>query len=147
MEGLETTHLSSAKAPTAVAPLEGLEVTSAPQLPRPPPAAPMEGLESFARSGQEVRSERMLDLDLGRTVDPSPNRTPAPMGRMPCLYCGNVQTTGLVCDKCGMRRHVVRPKDLAKAAEEDRQPCRICGNPVAAGARCGECGSTAEGLD
>jgi len=93
----------------------------------------------------EVAVERIADLSIDRAAPES--RTPMPQGPVTCRYCRNVQATGAMCDRCGMKLPVVIvvPEAVmgtlvkgSPLAEKTR--CRSCGAPATAGERCGDCG-------
>jgi methionyl-tRNA synthetase len=73
-------------------------------------------------------------------------RVALPTGAITCRYCRNVQATGSICEKCGMRLPVVIivPQATgapAKKGEPVSARCRACGAPAKAGERCGDCGN------
>jgi len=90
----------------------------------------------------DVPVERVTELAEDRAPDDGV-RTAAPSGQVTCRYCKNVQATGTVCDRCGMKL----PRALAiesAAAQPDWVRCRACGAPGPVGERCKECGRPVE---
>ncbi|MFT3835598.1 MAG: hypothetical protein QM723_01200 [Myxococcaceae bacterium] len=91
----------------------------------------------------DVPVEPMPDLAMDRVPDDG-IRTPAVSeGSITCRYCRNVQASGMICDKCGMKL----PRASATQIAEIRKPaaqgirCRYCGCPnTTADERCKECG-------
>ncbi|MFT3708006.1 MAG: hypothetical protein QM817_10155 [Archangium sp.] len=103
------------------------------------------GLEasSIAPVG-DVPVERIADLSVDRVPDDG-IRTALPQGAVTCRYCRNVQATGTMCDRCGMRLPIVAQPDLLVGAivgkiEDVKTRCRSCGAPATAGQKCGDCG-------
>ncbi len=90
----------------------------------------------------EVAVERVAELADDRAPDDGV-RTAAPSGQVTCRYCKNVQPTGTVCERCGMKLpRALVIESAAKAAEWVR--CRACGAPGPVGERCKECGRPVE---
>jgi hypothetical protein len=86
----------------------------------------------------------MGDLETGRYVDTS-ERTILPAGAVTCRYCRNVQSSGMLCDRCGMRL----PRPAAPVADSSRAGVNLedapmvahaCGAITRAGMPCGGCG-------
>lgn len=157
--------------PVPIAPVEGLEVTvpervgdvpieRAPdvELTAAAPVAnvPAEVVPDLEMTGRppvgDVAAAPMAEKEQDRAPDDGV-RTQLPTGAVMCRYCRNVQASGAVCDKCGMR--LPRPSAAAiaaaqakanpaaatkKKAIEDLVRCKSCGAPGHAGQRCGECG-------
>lgn len=147
--------------PVAVAPLEGLEATI-------PPAVGevtverLGELEATRAAAVQVQVQELPDVDHNRaapvgdvpverielTVDRAPDdgvRVAPPTGAMTCRYCRNVQATGSICERCGMRLPlaIIVPQADGQAkrpAEPVHARCRACGAPATAGERCGDCG-------
>jgi len=149
------------QAGAAVEPLSELEARP-PPTPRPPPAAlpeleptrfaptpavsaaPEPGWEpSTAPSGPDVPAGGMNELDRGREPEGEPS--PVPEGPVTCRYCRNVQASGLLCERCGMRLPwSPRPRLAEAPAPADAGElvrCTRCGERTYAGARCGSCGA------
>jgi hypothetical protein len=97
------------------------------------------GLETsqLAKVG-EVPVERVADLADDRVRDDGV-RTAAPTGQVICRYCKNVQATGTVCDRCGMKLPTALRTEAA-APKLQTERCRACGAPGIIGERCKECG-------
>ena len=143
--------------------LDGLEVT----MHQPSGEVPVERvgeLEVTAHAPVQVAVEVTPDLELNRQADAGPvavqrmaemqvdrvpddgQRTVLPSGPITCRYCRNVQETGAVCDRCGMRLPKVRmasagPTQEALVAAGERTKCPKCNSPAHAGRACVTCGS------
>lgn len=93
----------------------------------------------------EVRVERMTDLSEDRVADDGV-RTALPSGPIICRYCRTPNTSGTICERCGMKLPVVAVAPPAADGkiydrEELKTRCRKCGAPATAGQRCGDCGN------
>jgi hypothetical protein len=142
MPELEQTR-QAAPAAVPVQPLGELERT---QLARGPDL-PAQALPELERTqlpkAPNAPAPPVPDLDLGRAPDDGV-RTAAPTGAATCRYCRNVQASGLVCDKCGMRLpKVIAPAAApAKARGRDDEPVYVrckCGVRTRAGEPCNSC--------
>ncbi|MEW6431867.1 MAG: hypothetical protein AB1730_10195 [Myxococcota bacterium] len=146
--------------PVPIGPLEGLELT----IPGRVGEVQVErlgDLESTRMADVQVAVQAIPDVEQNRaapvgevqvervevTVDRVPDdgvRTAAPTGAITCRYCRNVQATGSICDRCGMKLPVAIIVPQASrspwAAEPVKTRCRACGAPATAGQRCGDCG-------
>jgi hypothetical protein len=141
LEGLELTELPGL-------PARGERVESAPDLEPTLRAAvpevrgdPLLGLEPTESSGPDIAAGGLPDVDLGReTAVQAPTVVPA---AATCRYCRNVQTSGLFCDRCGMR--LPRPVPASEpeaAAPVERVACPRCFERTPADRpRCGACGA------
>lgn len=92
----------------------------------------------------EVAVERVADLTVDRAPDDG-QRTVLPEGPLTCRYCRNVQASGAMCERCGMRlpQVMVVPQivgGLLLDAEDVKVRCRACGAPATAGKKCTDCG-------
>lgn len=145
--------------PAAVTRVEGLEVTVADRVGEVPVervgaleetrfgdvAVPVERLAEVEVPPQvgAVPVEPLIDLSDDRAPDDGA-RTAAPTGAVTCRYCRNVQATGAICDRCGMRLPRVAGAPPAAKVASSREPvhvrCRTCGAPAEVGERCSECG-------
>lgn len=142
LEGLEPTQLPTEilGLPIEVAP--GLEPTATGPVPEIP-GEPLLGWEvTHVGGAQDVRAGGLQDLDRGRIAPDGPPSVAPSVAT--CRYCRNVQTSGLFCDRCGMRLPWARPAAAAVAAapgETERRVCKRCGerNPASM-ERCGGCG-------
>lgn len=122
--------------------LEATKLTTPAQV----PAERMQELEvnQVVRPGLAVQVEKMSDLDTGREADGA--KTVAPTGPVGCRYCGNIQATGLMCERCGMRlpRAPVAAVAGTPAAKKFKDTiwvrCKKCAAKAKAGDRCGDCG-------
>ncbi|WP_224366600.1 hypothetical protein [Hyalangium versicolor] len=97
----------------------------------------------------KVAVETVADLDTGRAVDDGV-RTAAPTGAVVCRYCRNVQASGIVCDRCGMRLPKVIPaagaqgaaaKGAGNAEDANWMPCQKCRTPTRPNKICSVCGT------
>lgn len=142
MEGLEATRQATA-GEVAVEKLTELEVTR--YAPVNVAADPTPGVESTGQAPVgDVQVERVADLSEDRVPDDG-RRTPVATGPMTCRYCRNLQATGSMCDRCGMKLPFVSAAPDAVVGQligdfESKVRCRSCGAPAKAGERCGDCG-------
>lgn len=151
VEGLELTRADEAGAMPQVAPLEELEATRQP---------PITVVAAPADPNVEHTSERLVGAVMVAPLeDMSEDRAPAiggptvlPEGPVTCRFCQNVQSTGIVCDRCGLRlprrpgppgasSAAPRPGAASGAGAGAWVRCFSCGAPVRAGARCRDCGN------
>ena len=145
LEGLEATELSSDLLGLAIEPTPGLEPTATDAVPEVP-GEPLLGWEvTHDAGGPDVRAGGLPELDTGRAAPEGPPAV-APMV-VTCRYCRNVQSSGLFCDRCGMRLPWAKPAAVAAPAVDstERRTCKRCGerSPVAM-ERCGGCGGLFE---
>lgn len=110
------------------------------------PAQPMLELErTRAEPTGPVPVQGLPDVDSGRAQDDG-QRTVMPAGQLVCRYCRNVQASGLLCDRCGMRLpRVGSPAGTASArarsaAEGSMILCPQCGSRARIGHPCSNCG-------
>ena len=92
----------------------------------------------------DVPIER-VDLSEDRVLDDG-QRTPYVEGPVTCRYCRNVQATGTLCDRCGMKLPIVAAPVVAVMGTMLGDPdvkvrCRACGAQTKAGGRCSDCGN------
>ncbi len=70
-------------------------------------------------------------------------RTAVPAGPLTCRYCKSVQSTGRICDKCGMKLPQI-PVAAAVVSKKKKVEvwtrCRACAAPALGGEHCRECG-------
>jgi hypothetical protein len=139
MTELEVTRFSAgAVRSTPLAELESTRIAVGPAL----PAVPLPEIDLGRAPAGDVRVAPMGDLETGRFVDPS-ERTPFPAGAVTCRYCRNVQSEGMLCDRCGMRlpRYVAPAVESGAASAEDAPRVRhACGSMTRAGMLCSTCG-------
>jgi ribosomal protein L32 len=144
---LEQTQLPGGRAPVAADVVPELEVTrlkAGPDL----PAQVVPDLDPTRMDRGALASvpvEQMPDMDTGRAEDDGV-RTMAPIGPVVCRYCRNVQSEGLVCDKCGMRLPRARPAEAQQPgrAAANASPwvdCPRCRTPNRPGTICATCGT------
>jgi hypothetical protein len=94
-----------------------------------------------AASVPDIAAGGLADLDSGREA-PSPERTPPSVGPVTCRYCRNVQASGLLCERCGLRL----PRNPGQAATARVEPemlvrCQQCGERTFPQQRCASCGA------
>ncbi|MGZ3459004.1 MAG: hypothetical protein ACXU86_10935, partial [Archangium sp.] len=110
---LEQTQLAGGRAPVPVAAISDLELTAQPPV-RGVAVQPVPELDTGrSAAAGNVLVEPMQDMDTGRELSDG-QRTAVPTGPAVCRYCRNVQESGAVCDRCGMRLPKLR---LARAEE------------------------------
>ncbi len=123
---LEQTQLAGGRAPVATAAIPDLEVTR-------------------QQSSPEVAVQRIQELDTGRAMQVGA-KTAAPTAVL-CRYCRNVQASGAICDRCGMRLPKLRMESPeAKAPGELPEAgawvqCPKCHGHARAGRACSDCGA------
>jgi hypothetical protein len=141
LEGLEVTRLESV-GDVAVQPIGELEVTRFAAVEVAPDRTPDVEHNRAAPVG-EVAVERIADLSVDRVPDDG-QRTQLQVGAVTCRYCRNVQATGSLCERCGMKLPQIVVADAITGTllspEEVKTRCRSCGAPAMAGQRCGDCG-------
>ncbi len=93
----------------------------------------------------EVAVDRVADISVDRFEDDGV-RTAAVRGQVTGRYCKNVQPTGTVCDRCGMKLPTALATDGARPVVELVR-CRACGAPGPVGERCKECGRVVSPVD
>jgi ribosomal protein L34E len=148
---LEQTQVAGGRAPVpAVAAIPDLELTrqqAAPSVAVQPVPELDTGRSAAALN---VMVAPIPDIDTGRAASDGV-RTAAPAGAVVCRYCRNVQDTGAVCDRCGMRLPKVRmatpEASAAPAASGERTRCPRCHTPAHAGRACITCGTLVPSAD
>jgi hypothetical protein len=144
MPDLEQTQLAGGRAPVQTAAIPDLELTRQQSTPNVAvqPVPEMDTGRSTAAGNVAVAP--MQDMDTGR-AEADWAKTAAPTGPVVCRYCRNVQETGAVCDRCGMRLPKVRLEraEAASAKPEagERVRCPKCHTPAHAGRACITCGT------
>lgn len=94
----------------------------------------------------DVHVERMAEMAVDRVPDDGQRTAVNYDGPVTCRYCRNVQATGAICDRCGMKLPVVAAPiaivgTMVGGGDADlKVRCRACGAPAKAGERCGDCG-------
>lgn len=111
------------------------------------PSAPVPELEPTRHRGvPPVAAQAFPEFASHRVADAGAKTAP-PMGAVTCRYCRNVQATGLLCDRCGMRLPRVRAQKAAtqkgRASEDETgyARCLTCRQPGRVGTDCRECGT------
>lgn len=145
MPDLEQTQLAGGKAPVPAASIPDLELTR--QAPAQNIAVqPVQDLDTGRSSAGNVAVAPIPDVDTGRAASDG-MKTAAPTGAVVCRYCRNVQATGSVCERCGMRLPRARLETPAAAAAAkapeagERARCPRCHTPGHAGRSCVTCGT------
>jgi hypothetical protein len=144
MPELEQTQLAGGRAPVPTVAIPDLELTRQQSTPNVA-VQPVPELDTgrSAAAGNVVVAP-VQDLDTGRAVADWA-RTAVPTGPVVCRYCRNVQETGAVCDRCGMRLPKVRlerPEAAsARPATGERAKCPRCHTPGHGGRACVTCGT------
>lgn len=87
----------------------------------------------------EVAVERLTDFADDRAADDGV-RTAAPSGQVVCRYCKNVQASGSVCERCGMKLPTALKTLAPEIPQSEWVRCHACGAPGPIGERCRECG-------
>jgi hypothetical protein len=87
----------------------------------------------------EVYVEQMPDLAEDRAPDDGV-RTAAPSGQVVCRYCKNVQQSGTLCARCGMKLAAPLQTLAPEVPQDQWVRCDACGAPGPIGERCRECG-------
>jgi|SRR5208283_4322849 len=90
----------------------------------------------------DVMAGGLVDLDTGREA-PDGQRTPPTVAAVTCRYCRNVQATGLLCERCGLRLPWSQPAPRGASALDTEAwvRCAQCGVRTLPGRRCLGCGS------
>lgn len=93
----------------------------------------------------DVAIEKVADMSEDRVPDDG-QRTAYADGPVTCRYCRNVQATGSLCDRCGMKLPIVSAPVVAVMGTiigelDVKVRCRACGANTKAGTRCSDCGN------
>lgn len=105
--------------------------------------APMADFEKTTQDA--VGDIAVLPID-GIAEDRVPDdgvRTAIPTGPLTCRYCKNVQATGSLCERCGMKLPFVAVAAVVgppKRKIEVWARCKACASPALGGEPCRECG-------
>lgn len=91
----------------------------------------------------DVAVERVTDLAEDRAADDGV-RTAAPQGQVTCRYCKNVQASGSLCERCGMKLPTALKGLAPEVPVSEWVRCRACGAPGPVKERCRECGRVIE---
>lgn len=143
---LEGTQLAGGRAPVAVVAVPDLEATRQASV-AGVSVQPVQDMDTGrAAAAGNVVVAPVQDMDSGR-AQADGHRTAAPVGPVVCRYCRNVQETGAVCDRCGMRLPKVRmsaaqaPTAEALVPPGDWTKCSKCMTNTRAGRACVSCGT------
>jgi hypothetical protein len=144
MPELEMTPIASRAVPDVSQPIPELErhrsgpVAAA-------PTAPIPELERTRHAPlPAVPKDVVPELEYHQAPQVGP-RTAPPPDAVTCRYCRNVQPTGMLCDRCGMR--LPRLKVAAKTGkpqsfgEDGYERCPLCKQFGSLGKKCKECGT------
>ena len=150
---LEQTQLAGGRAPVPTAPIQDLEMTRQ-QSVAAGPVQPMQDMDSGRSSAAgNVVVAPVEDMDSGR-VQSDGVRTAAPVGPVVCRYCRNMQETGAVCDRCGMRLPKARlaateaaPASSGLVPTGEWTKCTKCMTNTRAGRACVSCGTHVPAAD
>ncbi|MGZ6028560.1 MAG: hypothetical protein ACXWK5_03990 [Myxococcaceae bacterium] len=142
LEGLEPTQLPLDGLGLSIEPAPELEPTASSPVPEIP-GEPLLGWEATHSSlVPDVGAGGLEDMDPGREA---PEGSPVGVPTVAtCRYCRNVQTSGLFCDRCGMRLPWVAPPaaSAAKVDPAELVHCKRCGERSPESMeRCGACGA------
>jgi hypothetical protein len=92
----------------------------------------------------DVPAGGLPELDVGREAEAE--RTAPSTGPVTCRYCRNVQATGMLCERCGMRlpwsrRPAVAAAPVGTNDDAGLVRCHRCGERTYPRERCASCGS------
>lgn len=142
---LELTQLPGGNAPVAAAVMPELERTqlgTGPDLPQ----ASVPDLEMTRATPVHVSVQRIAEFE-GHLADREPKTAapPSDTAGTTCRYCRNVQLTGAMCDRCGMRlpRYAPTRAQAAAAAGVELEVPEVrhsCGARTRPGGPCSSCG-------
>ncbi len=141
LEGLEPTQIPGEVLGLAIEPAAGLEPTATSPVPEIP-GDPLLGWEvTHLGAGPDVEPGGLPDLDSGRAAPEGPPAAAPTV--VTCRYCRNVQASGLLCDRCGMRLPWATPAAAeAVSSSDERLVCKRCGERSPPEMRrCGACGA------
>ena len=132
----------TAEGPTLTVPFPELEPTRFAAAEVPEAWSEVEWERSQVAEVPDVVAGGLVDLDSGREA-PDAQRTPPTLTSVTCRYCRNVQATGLLCERCGLRLPWSQPapRDAAALDSEALVQCEQCGVRNIPGRRCSGCGS------
>jgi len=126
---------------TAVLPLPELEPTRFATAPVSEAWSEVEWERSQGARVPDIAAGGLADLDSGREA-PSLERTLTSPGPVTCRYCRNVQASGLLCERCGLRLPWSPRRTVADRVEaEALVRCRQCGERTFPRPRCAGCGA------
>ena len=111
------------------------------------PGEPLLGWEvTHLSAAPDIGAGGLPDLDTGRAAPEGPAAVAPSI--VTCRYCRNVQSSGLFCDRCGMRlpwaprAAAAAPASGGAVDPEGRSVCKQCGERSPASMeRCGACGA------
>ncbi len=129
----------TAAGPTPVSALSDLEPTRFPAAVVAEEWSEVEWERSQMAAAPDIVAGGLADLDTGREVSTSA-RTPPNVGPVTCRYCRNVQASGLLCERCGLRLPWAQPVSPGPSESGALVRCAQCGARTHAGQRCSSCG-------
>jgi hypothetical protein len=142
---LEVTPLTARNIQVEATRMPELDVHRAPRVPALPVTAVPELERTRHASLPEVPVAPVPELE-GHRAPSDGIRTAAPGDSVVCRYCRNVQATGMLCDRCGMRLSRVKvaaatPRTNATGQDDGYARCPLCRQVQALGKKCKECGT------
>lgn len=150
---LEQTQLAGGRAPVPATPIPDLEATRQ-QAVAGVAVQPVQDMDTGrSAAAGNVMVAPVEDMDSGRALSDG-LRTAAPVGPVVCRYCRNVQESGAVCDRCGMRlpkARVAAPEPAVAAGglvpAGEWTKCTKCMTNTRAGRACVSCGTPVPAAD
>jgi hypothetical protein len=128
--------------PTPVAPFPDLEPTRFPAAAVPVGGTDAEWERNSTADVPDVAAGGLAELDTGREAAEL-ERTPPTLVSVTCRYCRNVQASGLMCERCGMRlpwSARVASSVLPALDPDVLIRCQRCGERTYQRERCSSCG-------
>jgi hypothetical protein len=135
LQDLELPQAPGLAAP--VVPLSDVEPTRFPATPEPDTRSEVDWERTSWGQAPDVAAGGMAELDTGREASAG-EPVLRSAGPVTCRYCRNVQATGLLCERCGMRL----PRSVPSSrVEEVLVRCQQCGERSYPRERCASCGA------
>lgn len=131
-----------AAVPLALEPLLDMEPTRFAAVSIAPTSADLELLQTRLPAAPDVAAGGLEALETGRETTPS-EPTLASTDSVVCRYCRNVQTSGMLCERCGMRLPWSAKAAVPAAPLLDDDSlvlCPQCGTRTYPRERCAGCG-------
>jgi hypothetical protein len=138
--------LERVEEPTPVSPLLDLEPTRFESQPNPAPSQDADWEQTRLGEVPDVAAGGLAELETGREPV-SLEKTPPSVASVTCRYCRNVQTAGLMCERCGMRLPwSARVAPATAPTDPDvLVRCPRCGVRTYQRERCASCGGELAG--